>query len=110
MMSTELGKLNETNNESLYDLKLNYKFDDPSDPNRLFYRSDHYNYAKAGIPIVFFFDGIHEDYHRVTDEVSKIDFEKLMKVTKTVFGLGWRLSNLPKRPAVDKQFDREVMN
>jgi Zn-dependent M28 family amino/carboxypeptidase len=110
MMSTEIGKLNETNNAALYNLKLNYKFDDPSDPNKLFYRSDHYNYAKAGIPIVFFFDGIHEDYHRVTDEVSKIDFEKLMKVTKTIFGLGWRLSNLPKRPVVDKQFDREVMN
>jgi Zn-dependent M28 family amino/carboxypeptidase len=91
MMSTELGKLNETNNESLYDLKLNYKFDDPSDPNRLFYRSDHYNYAKAGIPIVFFFDGIHEDYHRVTDEVSKIDFEKLMKVTKTVLWPGMEI-------------------
>lgn len=110
MMSSELGKLNETNNASLYNLKLNYKFDDPSDPNRLFYRSDHYNYAKAGIPIVFFFDGIHEDYHKVTDEVEKIDFQKLMKVTKTVYGLGWRLANLPKRPLVDKQFDREEMN
>ncbi|MFZ4619789.1 MAG: M28 family peptidase [Bacteroidota bacterium] len=110
MMSSELGKLNEVSNASLYNLKLNYKFDDPSDPNRLFYRSDHYNYAKTGIPIVFFFDGIHEDYHRVTDEVSKIDFEKLMKVTKTVYGLGWRLSNLPKRPVVDKQFNRDMMD
>ncbi len=110
MMSTELGKLNEMNNASLYNMKLNFKFDDPSDPNRLFYRSDHYNYAKSGVPIVFFFDGIHEDYHRVSDEVSKIDFEKLMKVTKTVYGLGWRLSNLPKRPLVDKQFNRDMMD
>ena len=109
MMSTELGKLNESVNASMFNLKLNYKFDDPADPNRLFYRSDHYNYAKKGIPIVFFFDGIHEDYHRVSDEVSKIDFEKLMKVTKTVYALGWKLANLPKRPVVDKQFSRDVV-
>ncbi len=108
MMSSELGALNESNNASLYNLKLNYKFDDPSDPNKLFYRSDHYNYAKMGIPIVFYFDGIHEDYHRVSDEVSKIDFEKLLKVTKTIYGLGWKLSNLPKRPVVDKKFDRSL--
>ncbi|MFA5832462.1 MAG: M28 family peptidase [Bacteroidota bacterium] len=110
MMSTELGKLNESVNASLYNMKLNYKFDDPNDPNRLFYRSDHYNYAKKGIPIVFYFDGIHEDYHRVSDEVEKIDFEKLMKVTKTVYALGWKIANLPKRPVVDKEFSRDVID
>ena len=110
MMSTQLGTLNEENNNGLFKLSLNYKFDDPADPNRLFYRSDHYNYAKSGVPIVFFFDGIHEDYHRVSDEVQKIDFTKLMKVTRTVASLGWKLANLPKRPVVDKQFDRDVMD
>jgi Zn-dependent M28 family amino/carboxypeptidase len=109
MMSTELGKMNEDNDSALYKLKLNYKFDDPSDPNRLFYRSDHYNYAKSGITIIFFFDGIHEDYHRVSDEVSKIDFEKLMKVTRTVYSLGWKIANLPKRPVVDKKISRDVI-
>jgi hypothetical protein len=107
MMSSELGALNETVNASLYKLKLNYKFDDPADPNRLFYRSDHYNYAKNGVPIVFYFDGLHEDYHRVTDEVGKIDFQKLTAVTRTIYALGWKIANLPKRPAVDKKFSAE---
>ncbi len=109
MMSSELGKLNEEVNASLFNLKLNYKFDDPKDPMRLFYRSDHYNYAKNGIPIVFYFDGIHEDYHRVSDEIEKIDFDKYLKVTKTVYALGWKLANLPKRVIVDKEFPKEAM-
>ncbi|MCK9408732.1 MAG: M28 family peptidase [Bacteriovoracaceae bacterium] len=107
MMSSELGALNEQNNASLYNMKLNYKFDDPTDPNRLFYRSDHYNYAKNGVPIVFYFDGIHEDYHRVSDEVEKIDFEKLTEVTRTIYSLGWKLATIPKRPAIDKTFNAE---
>ncbi|MFA6456714.1 MAG: M28 family peptidase, partial [Bacteroidota bacterium] len=110
MMSSLLGELNERVNASLYKLKLNYKYDDPADPNRLFYRSDHYNYAKAGIPIVFYFDGIHEDYHRVSDEVGKIDFTKLMKVTRTIYALGWKLANIPLRPAVNKNFSREEID
>jgi len=105
MMSTQLGELNESVNASLFKLKLNYKFDDPKDPNRLFYRSDHYNYAKNGIPIVFYFDGLHEDYHRVTDHVDKIDFDNLLKVTRTIYALGLKIADLPKRPAVDKTFD-----
>lgn len=105
MMSTQLGELNESVNASLFKLKLNYKFDDPKDPNRLFYRSDHYNYAKNGIPIVFYFDGLHEDYHRVTDHVDKIDFDNLLKVTRTIYALGLKIADLPKRPAVDKTFE-----
>lgn len=108
MMSTELGKLNEDVNNSFLKLKLNYKFDDPNDSNRLFYRSDHYSYAKMGIPIIFYFDGIHEDYHRVTDEVSKIDFDKYLKVVKTVYVVGTKIANLPKRPVIDKQFSRDM--
>lgn len=110
MMSSELGKLNERVNASLYNMHLNYTYDNPDDPKRLFYRSDHYNYAKNGIPIVFYFDGIHEDYHQVSDEVSKIDFEKLMKATKTIFALGWEIANLPFRLVVDKEFDRDVID
>lgn len=108
MMSSTLGALTEETNASLLNLKFNYKFDDPADPLKLFYRSDHYNYAKHGVPIVFFFDGIHEDYHKVSDEIGKIDFDKYLKVTKTVYALGWKLANLPKRPAVDKTFSKET--
>lgn len=107
MMSTTLGKVVEEVNASLLKLKLNYKFDDPEDHLRLFYRSDHYNYAKHGIPIAFYFDGLHEDYHKPSDEVNKIDFDKLLKVTKTVFATGWRLANLPAKPAIDKTFPKE---
>lgn len=110
MMSTELGKLNEDVNNSFLKLKLNYKFDDPKDPNRLFYRSDHYNYAKMGIPIIFYFDGIHEDYHRVTDEVEKINFDKYLKVVKTVYAVGNKIANLPNRPVVDKKFSRDLID
>ncbi|MDD8018974.1 MAG: M28 family peptidase, partial [Bacteroidota bacterium] len=105
MMSTDLGKLNEDINASFLKLSLNYKFDDPKDPLRLFFRSDHYNYAKHEIPIIFYFDGLHEDYHKVSDEVGKIDFEKYLNVTKTIFATGWTLANLPKRPAVDKKVE-----
>ncbi|MBW7887501.1 MAG: M28 family peptidase [Bacteroidetes bacterium] len=101
MMSSELGAFSEKINNEYLHLSFNYKFDDPNDSQRLFYRSDHYNYAKKGIPIIFYFDGLHEDYHRPSDEVEKIDFNKLCKVTRTVFVTGWNLANMPKKPAVD---------
>lgn len=103
MMSTQLGQLSEDVNASLLNLKFNYKFDDPQDPMRLFYRSDHYNYAKHGVPIIFYFDGIHEDYHQVSDEIGKIDFEKYLKVTKTVFATGWTIANRQQRLTIDQQ-------
>ncbi len=101
-MSTDLQRTSETVNKNFLKLKFNYKYDDPKDPEQIFYRSDHYNYAHKGIPIIFYFDGVHEDYHEVTDEVPKIDFEKMSQVARTVFATGWTLSNAPKRPRVDK--------
>ena len=103
MMSTELGELTEKVNKDYLNLAFNYRYDDPRDPNRFFFRSDHYNYAKKGIPIVFFFDGEHEDYHRPGDEVQKIDFQKMEKITRTVYMLLWEVANLAARPKVDKQ-------
>ncbi|MEO7971185.1 MAG: M20/M25/M40 family metallo-hydrolase, partial [bacterium] len=103
MMSTELGALTEKVNKDYLNLAFNYRYDDPTDPNRFFFRSDHYNYAKKGIPIVFFFDGEHEDYHRPGDEVQKIDFQKMEKITRTVYMLLWDVANLAVRPKVDKQ-------
>jgi len=103
MMSTELGELTETVNKDYLNIAFNYRYDDPADPNRFFFRSDHYNYAKRGIPIVFFFDGEHEDYHRPGDEVQKIDFQKMEKVTRTVYMLLWEVANRATRPKVDKQ-------
>ncbi len=102
LMSSELGELSEAVNKSLLNLKFNYKYDAPNDPEQLFYRSDHYNYAKKGIPIIFYFDGIHEDYHQPGDHADKIDYAKMEKVTRTVCATLWRLANAPNRPKVDK--------
>ncbi|MEK6333689.1 MAG: M20/M25/M40 family metallo-hydrolase [Acidobacteriota bacterium] len=103
MMSTELGELSEAVNKSYLNLEYNYRYDDPADPNRFFFRSDHYNYARKGIPIIFFFDGVHEDYHRPGDEPQKIDYEKMQKVTRTIYLTLWEIANRPVRPQVDKQ-------
>jgi Zn-dependent M28 family amino/carboxypeptidase len=102
LMSTELGALSETVNKSYLNLTFNYKYDDPGDPNRFFFRSDHYNYAQKGIPIIFYFDGLHEDYHRPSDSFEKIDYQKLERVTRTIYATAWELANRAKRPAVNK--------
>ncbi|HKP37974.1 MAG TPA: M28 family peptidase [Pyrinomonadaceae bacterium] len=108
MMSTELGELSETVNKSYQNLTFDYRYDDPADPNRFFFRSDHYNYARKGIPIIFYFDGVHEDYHRPGDEVQKIDFAKMEKVARTVYVTMWEVANLRTRPKVDKQLPAEL--
>jgi CubicO group peptidase (beta-lactamase class C family) len=102
MMSTELGGLSEAVNKSYLNLSFNYKFDDPRDPEQYFYRSDHFNYARKGIPIIFYMDGDHEDYHRPSDSIEKIDFRQLEQVTRTIHATAWELANLPQRPRVDK--------
>ena len=103
MMSTGLGSLSERVNGAYLNLSFNYKYDDPADPNRFFFRSDHFSYAAKGIPIIFYFDGVHEDYHRPSDTVDKIDFRKMEKVTRTVFMTASELADAPARPKVDKQ-------
>ncbi|MDX6695422.1 MAG: hypothetical protein QOF02_3025 [Blastocatellia bacterium] len=110
MMSTELGEVSERVNAAFLKLSFNYKYDDPADPNRFFFRSDHFNYAQKGIPIIFYFDGVHEDYHRPGDEVSKIDFQKMEKVTRTVYLTLWEIANAPQRPRVDKELPAGLKN
>ena len=101
-MSSDLQKTSEQVNQNFLRLSFNYKYDDPKDPEGIFTRSDHYMYARKGIPIIFYFDGVHEDYHQVSDEVSKIDFDKMTNVTRTVYATGLTLANAKKRPVVDK--------
>ncbi|HEY6232009.1 MAG TPA: M20/M25/M40 family metallo-hydrolase [Pyrinomonadaceae bacterium] len=108
MMSTELGELVENVNKQYLNLTYDYRYDDPADPNRLFFRSDHYNYARQGIPVVFFFDGEHEDYHRPGDSVDKIDFQKMQNVTRTIYLTLWEVANRPARPKVDKQLPQQL--
>ena len=101
-LSTELNKLNEQTNLDTSGLKFDYTYNDEKHPERFYYRSDHYNYAKHGIPIIFYFTGVHRDYHRPSDVVEKIDFEKMERIDRMIFATGWRVANLDHRLVVDK--------
>lgn len=106
-LSTEMKNIVEDVNSKTVKFYLDYKYDDPNDPNRFYYRSDHYNYAKHGIPIVFFFDDMRDDYHRDTDEVDKINFKKLKRISWLVYGVALRIANLDHRLVVDKPIPNE---
>lgn len=108
MMSTELGDLVNTVNKSYLNITYDTRYDDPKDPNRFFFRSDHYNYARKGIPIIFFFDGVHEDYHRAGDTADKIDYQKMEKVTRTIYMTLWEIANRPARLKVDKPLPAQI--
>ncbi|MGH2665229.1 M28 family metallopeptidase [Flavobacterium sp.] len=101
-LSTDLFKACEEANKKYVDIKLDYKYNDRNDPNRFYYRSDHYNFAKHNIPSVFLFNGVHADYHQPSDEVDKIEFGALAKRTKLAFAIAWELANRKDRPVVDK--------
>ena len=102
-LSTELNKLSEETNLETSRMKFDYTYNDEKHPERFYYRSDHYNYAKHGIPIIFYFTGVHRDYHRTSDVVEKIDFEKMERIDRMVFATGWRVANLDHRLVVDKR-------
>ena len=104
-LSTDLHKISENANAVYTKMKIDYKYNDPKDPERIYYRSDHYNFAKNGVPIVFYFNGVHEDYHKASDEVDKINFSLLSKRAQLVFYTGWELANRDKRPVVDVKND-----
>ncbi len=100
-LSIMLHKINDAANRQFVHLELDYTYNAKDDPNRFYYRSDHYNFAKHGIPSVFFFSGTHEDYHRPTDTVDKIMFDKMVKIGTLVFYTTWELANRDERIQVD---------
>jgi len=101
-LSQELHDISERVNKEYIGLNLDYKFNEEDDPNRYYYRSDHYNFAKNNIPVIFYFNGVHEDYHKVSDTVEKIDFQKIETITRLVFLTAWELANRDERIVVDK--------
>jgi hypothetical protein len=101
MLSSHLKKINEYNNITYTNLVLDYRYDAPDDPNRFYYRSDHYNFAKHNIPVIFFFNGVHDDYHQVTDTVDKIEFPLMTKRAQLIFHTTWDLANREQKPPVD---------
>ncbi|MPZ18806.1 MAG: M28 family peptidase [Luteitalea sp.] len=102
LMSSELERLSRRVNAGLFNLSFDYKYDARGDRERFFYRSDHYNYAKHDIPVIFYFSGLHEDYHDVGDSADKIDYTKMEKIVRTIYATARAIADLPHRPAVDK--------
>ncbi|MEO7672939.1 MAG: M20/M25/M40 family metallo-hydrolase, partial [Pyrinomonadaceae bacterium] len=108
MMSSTLGAITKGTNDAYLKLTYDYRYDDPKDTNRFFFRSDHFHYAVNGIPIAFWFDGVHEDYHGPGDTADKIDYAKMEKVTRTIFLTMLELADLKARPAIDKKLPPEL--
>lgn len=102
-LSSELHDINEKANTDFTQLDLDYKYNDENDPNRFYYRSDHYNFAKNGIPVIFYFTGTHKDYHKPTDTFDKIMYGKTSTIAKLVFHTAWELANREERIIVDKE-------
>ena len=96
-LSDELHQVSEKVNKLYINTQLDYTFNDENDPNRFYYRSDHYNFAKNDIPVIFYFSGVHKDYHKATDTVEKIDFKKTEKIARLVFLTAWELANREER-------------
>ncbi len=101
-ISAELGKIVEAANSESANFVLDYKFDDPKDPQRLYYRSDHINYARKGIPIAFFYDYMKQDYHKPTDTVDNINYKKMLKMKELVYTIIKRISNQEHKLTIDK--------
>lgn len=101
-LSTELHNLSEEVNKKYMNMELDYTYNDENDPNRFYYRSDHYNFAKNNIPIIFYFNGVHPDYHKITDTPDKIEYDLLAKRARLIFLTAWEIANRDNRPLVDK--------
>ena len=101
-LSSDLHNITVAQNNKYTHLDLDFKFNDPKDPNHFYERSDHYNFAKHGIPSVFLFNGVHADYHQKTDKVDKIEFDALAKRTQLAFVIAWELANRSERISADK--------
>lgn len=102
-LSADLHELSERVNKENLNIGFDYTYNDQNHPDRLYYRSDHWNFAKKNIPIIFYFDGIHEDYHKPSDEVEKIEFDLMEKRAQTVFFTAWEIANREAKPKVDEE-------
>ena len=107
-LSSELHDLSEKANETFTNLSLDYTYNDQDHPDRIYYRSDHWNFAKHDVPIIFYFNGVHDDYHRPTDTVDKIEFDLLQKRAQLVFYTSWVIANREQRLMVDKLQDTKL--
>jgi len=100
-LSLELHHISEKMNEVFTKLDLDYTYNDENDRNRFYYRSDHYNFAKNNIPVIFYFNGVHEDYHQPGDTPDKIAYDLLQKRAQLIFATAWHVANQESRLKVD---------
>ncbi|WP_299053324.1 M28 family metallopeptidase [uncultured Polaribacter sp.] len=101
-LSTELHEVSEEMNTKYTNINLDYTYNDENDPNRFYYRSDHYNFAKHNVPVIFYFNGTHEDYHKPSDTPDKIEYDLLAKRTQLIFYTAWEIANKETRIIADK--------
>lgn len=101
-LSSDLHTISEAANAAFTQLTLDYTYNAEDDPNRFYYRSDHYNFAKNNIPVIFYFNGTHEDYHQPGDDPEKIRFEKAARIARLVFATAWEVANREERLVVDQ--------
>lgn len=107
-LSSELPALSAAANKNTK-LNIDQRYNDPNDRSRIYFRSDHYNFAKNGVPVLFYFSGIHRDYHRPTDTVDKIEFDLMAKRAQLVFYTAWELANKPEMLKRDKPLPAAAM-
>ncbi|MEX2350234.1 MAG: M28 family metallopeptidase [Flavobacteriaceae bacterium] len=100
-LSRELHDVSEAMNTAYVNLELDYKYNAENDPNRFYYRSDHYNFAKNNVPVIFYFNGVHADYHKHTDTPDKIEYDLLETRSRLIFHTAWELANRKERVALD---------
>jgi hypothetical protein len=101
-LSTDLHNICLAANDKYTQMNLDFQYNDPKDPQRFYERSDHYNFAKNGVPSVFIFNGVHADYHKKSDTPEKIEYDALAKRAQLAFSVAWELANRENRPVVDK--------
>lgn len=92
-LSSDLRPISEAMNKKYTKLELDYKYNEPKDPERIYYRSDHYNFARKGVPIIFYFNGTHKDYHQPSDTPDKIDYKQMAKRAQLIFYTAWEMAN-----------------
>jgi hypothetical protein len=103
-LSTELHTLSEATNQQYNPVALDYKYNDPNDPERVYYRSDHYNFAKHKVPIIFYYSGMHPQWHQATDDVALIDFPAMARRDQLIFHTAWAVANRDQRILVDEKY------
>jgi Zn-dependent M28 family amino/carboxypeptidase len=100
-LSKELHYISEEVNNAYFNINLDYRFNSERDRNDYYSRSDHYNFARHNIPVIFYFNGEHEDYHESTDTPDKIDYKLLKKRAQLIFATAWQIANQPNRILID---------